>query len=177
MLTRRAVLMLTLVIAASSGSYAKTGDGEAYTGRVLEIVDGNTLKVVDQFQQQHNIRLAGIDAPETEQAFGTKAREALFAKVHGKEIDVQVIDMDRFGHEIVYVYAGAKIPINPDLVREGFAWRNPQYDKRSRVARAEGVFTAAEKDAREHKRGLWADPHPIPPWEFRRAKREGRKVE
>ena len=68
-----------LVIAASSGSYAKTGDGEAYTGRVLEIVDGNTLKLVDQFQQQHNIRLAGIDAPETKQAFGTKAREAGFS--------------------------------------------------------------------------------------------------
>jgi endonuclease YncB( thermonuclease family) len=39
-----------------------------------------------------------------------------------------------------------------------------------------GYFTAAEKDAREHRRGLWADPHPIPPWEFRRAKRQGRNL-
>jgi micrococcal nuclease len=40
-----------------------------------------------------------------------------------------------------------------------------------------GTYIDAEKDARNHKRGLWADPHPIPPWEFRRAKREGRKLE
>jgi endonuclease YncB( thermonuclease family) len=57
-----------------------------------------------------------------------------------------------------------------EMVREGFAWRYVQYDRA-------GEFTAAEADAREHKRGLWADPHPVPPWEFRRAKREGRKLD
>jgi hypothetical protein len=51
---------------------------------------------------------------------------------------------------------------------DDFAWRYVQYDK-------PGEFTAAESDAREHHRGLWADAHPVPPWEFRRQKREGRQ--
>jgi endonuclease YncB( thermonuclease family) len=46
---------------------------------------------------------------------------------------------------------------------DGFAWRCPQYDK-------PGEFTTAEANAREHRRGLWADPNPVPPWEWRREK-------
>jgi endonuclease YncB( thermonuclease family) len=54
--------------------------------------------------------------------------------------------------------------INAEMVRDGFAWRYPQYDK-------PGEFTAAEADARERRRGLRADPSPTPPWEWRKAKR------
>jgi|HubBroStandDraft_6_1064221.scaffolds.fasta_scaffold114800_2 micrococcal nuclease len=50
------------------------------------------------------------------------------------------------------------------MVRDGFAWRYVRYDE-------PGEFTAAEREARDGKRGLWADPHPVPPWEWRRAKR------
>jgi micrococcal nuclease len=46
--------------------------------------------------------------------------------------------------------------------------RDVQYDK-------PGEFTAAEADAREHRRGLWADPSPVPPWEWRRATRQAPK--
>jgi endonuclease YncB( thermonuclease family) len=46
------------------------------------------------------------------------------------------------------------------MVPDGFAWRYPQYDK-------PGEFTAAEADARERRRGLWADPDPTRPWEWR----------
>jgi micrococcal nuclease len=38
-----------------------------------------------------------------------------------------------------------------------------------------GEFTAAEADAREHRRGLWADLHPVPPWEWREIKRQAAK--
>jgi micrococcal nuclease len=53
--------------------------------------------------------------------------------------------------------------------RDGFAWRYVTYDK-------PGEFTAAETDARVHRRGLWADPNPTPPWEWRRAKRQVSKA-
>jgi len=55
------------------------------------------------------------------------------------------------------------------MVRDGSAWRYVQYDK-------PGEFTAAESDAREHRRGLWADPHPMAPWEWRKAKRPAAKT-
>jgi endonuclease YncB( thermonuclease family) len=58
--------------------------------------------------------------------------------------------------------------VNMEMVRDGFAWRYPQYDK-------PGEFTAAEAGAREHRRGLWADPNPVQPWEYRREKRSRAK--
>ena len=53
-----------------------------------------------------------------------------------------------------------------DAFELGFAWRYSQYDKPVK-------FAAAEADARDHRRGLWADPNPVPPWEWRKMKRKG----
>jgi endonuclease YncB( thermonuclease family) len=51
-----------------------------------------------------------------------------------------------------------------ELVRDGFALRYVRFDKA-------GEFTDAEREAREKRRGLWADQSPVPPWEFRRERR------
>jgi endonuclease YncB( thermonuclease family) len=66
-----------------------------------------------------------------------------------------------------YVLLGERF-LNAGVVANGFAWGYMQYDK-------PGEFTAAEADAREHRRGLWADPHPVPTWEWRREKRQASK--
>jgi micrococcal nuclease len=137
------------------------------TGKVVAIADGDTLTVLDESKTQHKIRLAGIDAPEKGQAFGTKARESLAAKVFRQTVRVEVIDVDRYRREVGRIYLGERF-INLEMVTDGLAWRYVQYDK-------PGEFTAAETDAREHRRGLWADPHPVPPWEWRRAKRQATK--
>jgi micrococcal nuclease len=126
-----------------------------------------SLTILDGRNTQHKIRLAGIDAPEKGQAFGTKSRASLAEKVFRRIVRVEVIDVDRYRREVGRIYLGERF-INLEMVRDGFAWRYVQYDK-------PGEFTAAESDAREHHRGLWADAHPMPPWEFRRLKREGRQ--
>jgi endonuclease YncB( thermonuclease family) len=137
------------------------------TGKVVAIADGDTLTVLDESKSQHKIRLAGIDAPEKGQAFGTKAREALGDKVFQQSVRVEVIDIDRYKREVGRIYLGERF-INIEMVKDGFAWRYVQYDK-------PGEFKATEADAREHRRGLWADPNPVPPWEWRKAKRQTRK--
>jgi endonuclease YncB( thermonuclease family) len=133
------------------------------TGKVVKIADGDTLTVLDGANAQHKIRLAGIDAPEKGQPFGTKAREALAGKVFGQTVRVEVIDVDRYRREVGRIYLGDRF-VNMEMVTDGFAWRYVTYDK-------PGEFTAAENDAREHRSGLWADPNPVPPWEWRREKR------
>jgi endonuclease YncB( thermonuclease family) len=137
------------------------------TGNVVAIADGDTLTVLDESKTQHKIRLAGIDAPEKAQAFGTKARENLAAKVFRQTVRIEVIDVDRYRREVGRIFLGDRF-VNMEMVHDGFAWRYVQYDK-------PGEFTAAEVDARDHRRGLWADANPMPPWEWRKAKREARK--
>jgi endonuclease YncB( thermonuclease family) len=166
MKARRAVLIGILLAIASLATAAKPH--YTLTGKVVAIADGDTLTVLDESKTQHRIRLAGIDAPEKSQAFGNKSREALGDKVFQQSVRVEVIDIDRYHREVGRIFLGNRF-INMEIVKDGFAWRYVQYDK-------PGEFTTAEADAREHRRGLWADPNPSPPWEWRKAKRRASKA-
>src|ERR1700731_3445886 len=75
---------VALLIAATPALAAKPHYESA--GEVVAITDGDTLTVLDESKTQHKIRLAGIDAPEKGQAFGTKARENLAAKVFRQNV-------------------------------------------------------------------------------------------
>jgi len=66
-------------------------------GRVVKVVDGDTVYVLDADRQQHKIRLAGIDAPERGQPFGTKSKERLAEMVAGKDVEVRWYKKDRWG--------------------------------------------------------------------------------
>jgi endonuclease YncB( thermonuclease family) len=165
MKTCRALLIGVVLAAASVATAAKPH--YALTGKVVAISDGDTLTILDDSKTQHKIRLAGIDSPEKKQAFGNKAREALGDKVFQQLVRVEVIDVDRYHREVGRIYLGERF-INMEMVRDGFAWRYIQYDK-------PGEFAAAEADAREHRRGLWTDPNPTPPWEWRKTRRQRSK--
>jgi endonuclease YncB( thermonuclease family) len=137
--------------------------GATIEGKVVRVADGDTLTVLDDAHTQHKIRLWGIDAPESGQAFGNRAKQALGEKVFGKMVRVQVVDHDRYGRTVGKVVLGDR-QINLEMVQDGYAWDYRQFDRRHEYA-------AAERDAREHRRGLWADKEPVPPWDWRREKR------
>ena len=71
-------ISLLLLLLFPFGVFADT-----LNGKVVKITDGDTLVVLDASRQQHKIRLAGIDAPETNQPFGKRSKEALSALVAG----------------------------------------------------------------------------------------------
>jgi micrococcal nuclease len=162
-------LRLTVAFLLIAASPALAGKPHyEITGQVVKIADGDTLTVLDETKTQHKIRLAGIDAPEKGQAFGTKSRENNAAKVFRQTVRVEVIDVDRYHREVGRIFLGDRF-INMEMVADGFAWRYVQYDK-------PGEFTSAENGAHENRRGLWADPEPMPPWEWRKAKRLASKT-
>jgi endonuclease YncB( thermonuclease family) len=51
------------------------------------------------------------------------------------------------------------------LVKQGWCWRYWKY------APWNTVLEQLEGEAREAKRGFWADPQPVPPWEWRKGLR------
>ncbi len=146
-----------LVVLAFSA--ATDGRGQTIVGKVVHVADGDTLTVLDRNHVPHKIRLYGIDAPETGQAFGTRSRQNLSSKVFGKTVRVQVVDHDKYGRNVGRVFLGGR-SINMEQVRDGYAWDYRHYDN-SRE------FGAAQSHARAGGRGLWADKSPTPPWEYR----------
>ena len=88
------------------------------------------------------------------------------ALVFGKDVEVEPVDVDRYGRTVALVAVFKRL-VNEELVNAGFAWVYTHYCTQPICER----WKALEQEAREAKRGLWADPHAIPPWEFRRKER------
>lgn len=57
------------------------------------------------------VRLYGIDAPESKQAFGNRAKEELSGLVFGRVVDVQVKQKDRYGRTVGLVTVNG-VPVN-----------------------------------------------------------------
>lgn len=133
------------------------------TGKVTRVIDGDTITVLDADKTEHKIRLAGIDCPETSQAYGAKAKQALSVQIFGEAVRVTYKERDRYGRIIGDVYWG-KHWVNLELVASGWAWHYKHYSKDKRLADAETA-------ARKMHYGLWVDPDPVAPWDYRRAKR------
>ena len=138
---------------------------ETLKGRVVKVADGDTITVLDAANVQHRIRLDKIDAPEKSQPFGDASRKLLAAFVAGKIVEVEWTKKDKYGRILGTVWAmiPVRTDVNLQMVKDGFAWHYKQFDNTQ-------SYAAAEIDARRAKRGLWKDPAPIPPHEFRKKK-------
>jgi endonuclease YncB( thermonuclease family) len=145
---------------------AKTPEGN-FSGKVVEIVDGDTLTVLTSVKEQVRVRLAEIDAPERRQPYGSRSRQTLAELAFQKAVKVVYIDTDNYGRVVGRIYAG-DVDISAEMVRRGAAWVYRDY------VRDRSLF-AVEADARDAKRGLWGLPEAgVPPWEWRHASRTRR---
>jgi micrococcal nuclease len=112
------------------------------------------------------VRLDAIDAPESGQPFGQAAKRALSEMVFGKDVVVIKKKEDRWGRTVGHVIVDG-VDTNLAMLEAGMAWHYKQFDQNRRLA-------AAERDAKEARRGLWQDSNPVPPWEWRRLGKDER---
>ena len=134
-----------------------------HEGKVVKVVDGDTLTILVD-KQQLKIRLSDIDTPERKQPFGTKAKQALSDLAFGKQARVIEVTTDRYGRIVGRVYVEG-IDVNRELVAQGYAWVYRKYSDDAELLRL-------ESEAKQKGLGLWAEPNPIPPWEWRRGRRK-----
>lgn len=139
---------------------------ETLSGRVVSIHDADTITILDGSKTQHRIRLGAIDAPEMGQDYGQRAKEYLAEQVFGKEVLIEYSKRDKYGRIVGKILLEGK-DINLDLISAGFAWHYKTYEKEQSVA-DRSLYAEAEVLARENKLGLWREPHPMPPWEYRK---------
>ena len=132
-------------------------------GKVVKVADGDTI-TVQQGNKKHRIRLADIDCPEYRQAFGYEATEFTRNMSMGKNVTANVRAIDRYKRAVADVILPNGKSLNALLLQEGLAWWYRNYSKDKRLE-------AMEQTARKARKGLWSQNDPLPPWTFRRRKR------
>lgn len=137
---------------------------EDLKGKVIWVTDGDTIGLLIEGNEKVKIRFNGIDAPESSQDYGNKAKQALSKQIHGKQVRVKVASKDQYGRSLGTVFLG-KENINLWLVANGYAWHYKRYSDDKTLAKA-------EDKARGEKLGLWSMPKPKAPWQYRQEKRD-----
>ncbi len=162
---RHTSLVLSLMLVVQLAACAQ----EHHT--VTRVVDGDTFVI----ETGERVRLLGVDTPEKWesakldrdaertghdrkliQALGEKASAFAKALVEGKRVRLEGdpinSDKDKYGRLLRYVYLEDGTFVNMTLVREGYANAYTRFP----LTKTD-EFLAAQRDAREHRRGLWAD--------------------
>ena len=147
------VLMLLVLALSSTGcellrSGEDTGGGKDLV-QVRQVVDGDTIELADG----RKVRYLGVNTPEQGQPFYEEAKrfnaDLVANKMVRLEFDVDTID--QYGRTLAHVFVG-DTHVNLELIRQGYAnvYTVPPNVKYS------AEFLAAEREAREEGRGLWA---------------------
>jgi endonuclease YncB( thermonuclease family) len=132
---------------------------------VVAIADGDTLTARcggPGAYEQVRVRLAAIDAPERRQPFGNVSRQHLAALCFQVGATITPKSKDRYGRTVADVACRGQDAAT-EQVRAGLAWVYPKY------ARGYQRLYDVQATAEDARRGLWADPEPVPPWEWRKA--------
>ena len=106
------------------------------------------------------MRLQEIDAPEKGQPFGKKAKQYLSQLVFKQNVTLSVSGYDRYQRILATVYLQEQ-NINLEMIKNGMAWVYPQYAKNP-------IYFQTQDFAQQQKIGLWRDPTPIAPYEWRK---------
>lgn len=138
---------------------------DVVSGKVVRVADGDTITVLDAQMQQHKIRLAGIDAPERRQAFGQRSREFLASLVAAQQVEVETEKTDKYGRSVGKVLLQGR-DVNLAVVAAGLAWHYKEYESEQSPA-DRLLYSNAEQEARDLRKGLWVDPAPEAPWDWR----------
>jgi micrococcal nuclease len=137
----------------------------AWMAKVVSVTDGDTIKVYNAEQGQVKVRLYGIDTPEKGQPYGKAAGKHLASLIAGATVEVESVAKDRYGRTVGIVW-GSGTNINQEMVKAGYAWVYSRYCDKPFCE----YWLALESEARQDKKGLWQEPNPVPPWEWRRRK-------
>jgi endonuclease YncB( thermonuclease family) len=174
------ILMLTCAwtgaaqqAASQSAPQATTATGQAPSnnvqlvieGKIINVHDGDTVTVLDKDNKKFHIRLQGIDAPELKQKYGSESQANLSRMVMGKQVTIVWTKTDKYRRTVGTIMLDGK-DMNIEQVKAGLAWHFKKYaeeqEPKDRV-----TYAKAEEEARAAKLGLWQDPNPTPPGDYR----------
>ena len=186
-MTKQGIFCLLLMFFSIANSYAAdtiqvkltdtiTQEYECtLTGRVVKVTDGDTVEVLDADKTKHKIRLSGIDAPERKQAFGNASKKYLADLVAAKDVCVSGSKKDRYQRLVGTVIVDGE-SANFNMIHGGYAWHFKKYESEQTTLERD-LFASEETLARSNTIGLWSEPDPIAPWDWRDGIKQAPKKE
>ncbi len=159
-------IFLSLLLIFLNFSVANASAENILQGKVVRVADGDTLTILDVNKTQHKIRLQGIDAPEKAQAFGEKSKQSLYDMVHGKTVQVSFTKNDKYGRIVGKVFLDTQ-DICHQQIKSGLAWHYKKYQNEQPLENRD-AYSASELTAQSQKVGLWSEPQPLAPWDYRK---------
>jgi len=134
-----------------------------FTAIVISVAEGDKLTISHKGRNQ-TIRLLDIDCPELKQPYGKQARNVTVAFVGGREVVVRGLHRNRQGLTTAEVLLQDGRNVGYELVKEGLAWVKPETPGGRGLAEVERISRAEGK-------GLWSEPRPVPPWQWKLKKK------
>ncbi|WCM94999.1 thermonuclease family protein [Acidovorax sp. NCPPB 2350] len=128
---------------------------------VIAVSDGDTLTARCGDRRPVQVRIAAIDAPERRQAFGERARDALARLCLRQRAQLQTLARDAYGRTVARVRCGGQ-DVAGAQVGAGLAWVSAYR------ARPDPRLASLQRQARARRAGLWSQPRPQAPWEYRK---------
>lgn len=158
-------LFLLIFLSVVFSAPCSSAFAETLHGRVVAVADGDTITILTAKKEQIKIRLTEIDAPEKDQPYGKKSKQALSDLVFKRDVSVSSKNKDRYGRILGRVFINDK-DVNLSMVASGYAWAYTKYLTDQSIKEAEGM-------ARASSLGLWGlqEDQIMPPWEWRKKRR------
>ncbi|MDH5598101.1 MAG: thermonuclease family protein [Cyclobacteriaceae bacterium] len=156
----KVILALAFLINSTAAHSSIYGEEEPV--KVIEVIDGNTLKVKTEAKDIFVIVLRGVDAPEVGQNYGDISKEAVEKRVLGKKVHLLSFGKDRFGNTLGEVRLKDGTWLHEELLKKGYVWKSISNNNSNHIQ--------YELESRKNKMGLWSEENPTPPWIFKRHK-------
>jgi endonuclease YncB( thermonuclease family) len=131
---------------------------------LVDVLDGDTIRIQKKDASVLTIRLLGIDTPEASQAYGFEATRELKRLLTGRTMKIEPSGKDRYRRTLGVITVG-QTNINLEMVKSGLAWHYTAKSKNAALANAEA-------EAKRLRKGLWVQPTRISPWDYRNGVRQ-----
>ncbi len=128
-----------------------------FEGKIIEVVDGNTVVIETEEKEVVKLWLDEVDAPELVQNYGTEAKAYLVKVALNRKVKVQLKGKDRWGNQFAVITLRGEKCLSTEMLKAGMVWNNGSEEKKQ-----------LQEQAMKEGKGLWKESEPTPPWIFRR---------
>jgi len=138
-------------------------------GLIINVVDGDTVHLLNDNQEKLKVRLHHIDAPELDQYYGKESKFVLEQLILNKKVTVISDKKDKY-KRLLGVISLDEVDVNLEMIKAGAAWHFKKYAKFDQSKDQYLIYDENEYQAKLKKIGLWKEKA-ISPWLWRKNKK------